>query len=82
MNIDDITYQFRGTLFEINKVLDYGFHEKVYDNKDKANNTSSFRIARRATGIISGQVGRILSASACHGVAYGEVWSKERLVGS
>ena len=32
MNIDDITYQIRGAIFEVNKVLGYGFLEKVYEN--------------------------------------------------
>ena len=27
MNIDDITYQIRGAIFEVNKVLGYGFLE-------------------------------------------------------
>jgi GxxExxY protein len=31
MNIDDITYQIRGVIFEVNKVLGYGFLEKVYE---------------------------------------------------
>ena len=31
MNIDDITYQIRGAIFELNKVLGYGFLEKVYE---------------------------------------------------
>jgi GxxExxY protein len=31
MNIDDITYQIRGAVFEVNKVLGYGFLEKVYE---------------------------------------------------
>jgi GxxExxY protein len=31
MNIDDITYQIRGAIFEVNKVLSYGFLEKVYE---------------------------------------------------
>ena len=31
MNIDDITYQIRGAIFEVNKVLGYGFLEKVYE---------------------------------------------------
>jgi hypothetical protein len=47
MNIDDITYQIRGAVFEVSKVLGYGFFEK------------GFRIARRAAGIISGHVGRV-----------------------
>ncbi len=31
MNIDDITYKIRGAIFEVNKVLGYGFLEKVYE---------------------------------------------------
>ena len=31
MNIDDITYQIRGVIFEVNKVLGSGFLEKVYE---------------------------------------------------
>jgi GxxExxY protein len=31
MNIDDITYQIRGAIFEVNKVLGSGFLEKVYE---------------------------------------------------
>ena len=31
MNIDDITYQIRGAIFEVNKVLGCGFLEKVYE---------------------------------------------------
>jgi len=31
MNIDDITYQIRGAIFEVNEVLGYGFLEKVYE---------------------------------------------------
>ena len=31
MTIDDITYQIRGAVFEVNKVLGYGFLEKVYE---------------------------------------------------
>jgi GxxExxY protein len=31
MNIDDITYQIRGAIFEVNNVLGYGFLEKVYE---------------------------------------------------
>jgi GxxExxY protein len=31
MNIDDVTYQIRGVIFEVNKVLGYGFLEKVYE---------------------------------------------------
>ena len=31
MNIDDITYQIRGAICEVNKVLGYGFLEKVYE---------------------------------------------------
>ena len=32
MKIDDITYQIRGAIFEVNKVLGSGFLEKVYEN--------------------------------------------------
>jgi len=32
MNIDDITYQIRGAVFEVNRVLGHGFLEKVYEN--------------------------------------------------
>jgi len=32
MDINDITYQVRGALFEINSVLGPGFLEKVYEN--------------------------------------------------
>ncbi len=32
MNIDDITYQIRGAIFEVNRVLGAGFLEKVYEN--------------------------------------------------
>ena len=31
MNTNDITYQIRGAIFEVNKVLGYGFLEKVYE---------------------------------------------------
>jgi GxxExxY protein len=31
MNIDDITYQIRGAIFEVNRVLGHGFLEKVYE---------------------------------------------------
>ena len=31
MDIHDITYQIRGAVFEVNKVLSYGFLEKVYE---------------------------------------------------
>ena len=31
MNTNDITYQIRGAIFEINKELGYGFLEKVYE---------------------------------------------------
>jgi len=31
MNIDDITYQIRGAVFEVNRVLGHGFLEKVYE---------------------------------------------------
>ena len=32
MNIDEITYQIRGSIFEVNSVLGHGFLEKVYEN--------------------------------------------------
>ena len=32
MNTDDITYQIRGAIFEVNRVLGHGFLEKVYEN--------------------------------------------------
>jgi len=32
MNIDEITYQIRGAIFEVNRVLGHGFLEKVYEN--------------------------------------------------
>ncbi len=32
MNIDDLTYQINGAIFEVNKVLGPGFLEKVYEN--------------------------------------------------
>ncbi|CAB1060685.1 NADH:ubiquinone oxidoreductase subunit 5 (chain L)/Multisubunit Na+/H+ antiporter, MnhA subunit [Olavius sp. associated proteobacterium Delta 1] len=31
MNIDNITYQIRGAVFEVNRVLGHGFLEKVYE---------------------------------------------------
>ena len=31
MNINDITYQIRAAIFEVNRVLGYGFLEKVYE---------------------------------------------------
>ena len=31
MNTNDITYQIRGAIFEVNRVLGYGFLEKVYE---------------------------------------------------
>ncbi|MGB5750796.1 MAG: GxxExxY protein [Desulfobacterales bacterium] len=31
MNINDITYQIRGAVFELNRVLGHGFLEKVYE---------------------------------------------------
>ena len=31
MNIDEITYQIRGAIFEVNRVLGHGFLEKVYE---------------------------------------------------
>ncbi len=32
MKLDDITYEIRGAVFEVNKVLGSGFLEKVYEN--------------------------------------------------
>jgi GxxExxY protein len=32
MKLDDITYDIRGAIFEVNKVLGSGFLEKVYEN--------------------------------------------------
>jgi GxxExxY protein len=32
MNIDDLTYQIRGAIFEVNSILGHGFLEKVYEN--------------------------------------------------
>ena len=32
MDINDITYQIRAAIFEVNRVLGYGFLEKVYEN--------------------------------------------------
>jgi GxxExxY protein len=31
MNLNDLTYQIRGAIFEVNKVLGSGFLEKVYE---------------------------------------------------
>ena len=31
MNIEDITYQIRGAIFEVNRVLGHGYLEKVYE---------------------------------------------------
>ena len=31
MNIGDITYQIRGAVFEVNRILGHGFLEKVYE---------------------------------------------------
>ena len=31
MNIDDITYQIRGSIFEVNRELGHGYLEKVYE---------------------------------------------------
>jgi GxxExxY protein len=31
MNINDITYQIRGAVFEVNRVLGHGFLKKVYE---------------------------------------------------
>ena len=32
MEINDITYQINGAVFEVNRVLGFGFLEKVYEN--------------------------------------------------
>ena len=32
MDVDELTYQIRGAVFEVNKVLGSGFFEKVYEN--------------------------------------------------
>ena len=32
MDINDITYEIRAAIFEVNRVLGYGFLEKVYEN--------------------------------------------------
>ena len=32
MELDEITYEIRGAIFEVNKVLGHGFLEKVYEN--------------------------------------------------
>ena len=32
MDINDITYKIRAAIFEVNRVLGYGFLEKVYEN--------------------------------------------------
>ena len=32
MNINQLTYQIRGCIFEVNNILGYGFLEKVYEN--------------------------------------------------
>jgi GxxExxY protein len=32
MDINDITYKIRSAIFEVNKVLGYGFLEKIYEN--------------------------------------------------
>jgi GxxExxY protein len=32
MKLDDITYEIRGAIFEVNKILGSGFLEKVYEN--------------------------------------------------
>jgi GxxExxY protein len=32
MELEEITYEIRGAIFEVNKVLGYGFLEKVYEN--------------------------------------------------
>ena len=31
LNIDDLTYEIRGAIFEVNSVLVHGFLEKVYE---------------------------------------------------
>jgi len=64
MEINDITYAIRGAVFEVNRVLGSGFLEKVYESesRDKAHGIG---FSRRARGIISGHVGRLLSASVC-----------------
>ena len=36
MNIDDINFQIRGAVFEVNSVLGHGFLEKVYEVKRMA----------------------------------------------
>jgi len=32
MKLDEITYEIRGAIFEVNKILGHGFLEKVYEN--------------------------------------------------
>jgi len=32
MNLNDLTYQINGAIYEVNKELGYGFLEKVYEN--------------------------------------------------
>ena len=32
MDVNELTYQIRGTVFEVNKILGPGFLEKVYEN--------------------------------------------------
>ena len=32
MDINDITYKIRAAIFEVNRVLGYGFLEKIYEN--------------------------------------------------
>jgi GxxExxY protein len=32
MNINDLTYQINGAVYEVNKILGHGFLEKVYEN--------------------------------------------------
>ena len=32
MKIEELTYKIRGAIFEVNRVLGYGFLEKVYEN--------------------------------------------------
>jgi len=32
MDIDELTYKINGAIFEVNKILGYGFMEKVYEN--------------------------------------------------
>jgi len=32
MNINELTFQIRGCIFEVNNILGFGFLEKVYEN--------------------------------------------------